>query len=296
MSRDTEGRTKHVSRRGVLKTTGAMLGTAALSGTASASGNRGRGRGRNDDLVITAHRGFRDVYPQNTVAAIEGSCRLGADRIEIDVEATADGEIVVFHDAALDDLTDEEGPVAETPSETVLEAEVLESGETIPTLAETLDAAWPRVTMNIELKDSGPLSWTEFAERTLEIASQYRGEYYASSFDPDALRAVRDVDPDVAVAPIFGGNKDENLAIARELDAEAVNPSTGVLDQDLVETAHEEGRDVNVWTIDSWREASTPVELGVDGLIVDYPHMATFATRESRNGRPGRGGHGRAGN
>jgi len=293
MSRDTEGRTTHASRRGILTATGAALGITALGGTASAYRNGGWGRGRDDGPYITAHRGFRDVFPQNTVAAIEGSCRLRADRIEIDVEATQDGEIVVFHDAALDDLTDQSGLVAETPSETVLEADVLESGETIPTLAETLDAAWPQVTMNIEFKDSGPLSWTEFAERTLDIASEYRGEFYASSFDPDALRAVREVDPDVAVAPIFGRNKDENLEIARELDAEAVNPSAGVLDEDLLETAHDEGRAVNVWTIDSWREASTPIDLGVDGLIADYPHMATFATRSDRGGKSGWGGNGR---
>lgn len=259
------------------------LGVSVLSGTGTAKQRQNGTQGAREEPYITAHRGFRDVFPQNTIAAVEGSSRLGVNRIEIDVEATSDGEIVVFHDARLDDLTDEEGLVAETPAETVLQAEVLDSGETIPTLAETLAATRPSVLMNIEFKDSGPLSWEEFAERTLRIASRYPGEYYASSFDPDALRAVRNVDPSVGVAPIFGSNKDENLEIARELDAKAVNPSIGVLDRDLVETAHEEGREVNVWTIDSWREAQEPLELGVDGLIADYPHMATFATSSTRS-------------
>ncbi|WP_343232926.1 glycerophosphodiester phosphodiesterase [Natrinema salinisoli] len=272
-----------------------MLGIASISGTGAADRNKGHEQGWGDEIRITAHRGFRDVFPQNTVAAIEGSCRLGTDRIEIDIEATKDGEIVVFHDAALDALTDESGLVGETSSEIVLQAEVLNSGETIPTLAETLEAARPDVTINIEFKNSGPLTWTEFAERTLHIASYYSGEYYASSFDPGALRAVRDVDPNVDVAPIFGENKAENLAIARELDAKAVNVSTGVLDEDLVETAHEEGREVNVWTIDSWREASGPVELGVDALIADYPHMATFATKDTHRSPPGWGWHGSSG-
>lgn len=278
MPRDDSRIGVSISRRNVAKATGAVFGATTLSGLGAARGSQGRERGPRSGPHVTAHRGFRDVFPQNTVAAIEGSSRLGVDRIEIDVEATSDGEIVVFHDAALDNLTDKEGLVGETPSETVLQAEVLGSGETIPTLAETLDAARPSVTMNIEFKESGPLSWEEFAERTLRTASRYPGEYYASSFDPNALRAVRDVDPSVGVAPIFGGNKDENLAIARELDAEAINPSTGVLDRDLVETAHEEGREVNVWTIDSWREARDPIELGADGLIADYPNMATFVT------------------
>lgn len=207
--------------------------------------------------------GIQRRFPENTVAAMAGASRLGADRIEIDVEATSDGEIVVFHDARLGDLTDKVGLVGETPAETVLQAEVLNSGETIPTLAQVLEAARPDVLINIEFKDSGPLSWTEFAKRTLQIASQYPGQYYVSSFDPDALRAVRAVDSSIDVAPIFGGNKDENLELA---------------DEDLVEIAHGEGREVNVWTIDSWREAQTPLKLGVDGLVADYSQMEVFGT------------------
>lgn len=254
-----------------------------MSGTGAARGSQGRRRGPRDEPHITAHRGFRDVFPQNTIAAIKGSTRLGADRIEIDVAATSNGEIVVFHDETLDTLTDAAGLVGETPSETVLQAEVLDSGETIPPLAHALDAASPQVMMNIEFKESGPLSWAAFAERTLHIASRYPGEYSVSSFDPDALRAVREVDPRVRVALLFGENKKENLAIARELDAEAINPSTGILDHNLVETAHEEGREVNVWTIDSWREAREPIELGVDGLIADYPNVATSVTSMGRS-------------
>lgn len=276
-----------ISRRNVIGTIGVAFGVSLLSGTGTAHEKQNDTQGARDNPHITAHRGFRDVFPQNTIAAVEGSSRLGVDRIEIDVEATSDGEIVVFHDARLDDLTDKEGLVAETPSETVLQAEVLDSRETIPTLAETLAAARPSVMINIEFKDSGPLSWEEFAERTLRIASQYPGEYYASSFDPDALKAIQDVDLSVDVAPIFGSNKDENLEIARELDAKAVNPSTGVLDHDLVEIAHEEGREVNVWTIDSWKEAQEPLELGVDGLIADYPQMATFATSNTHHNTTG---------
>lgn len=286
MLRDHTRMMDRLSRRSVVKATGAALGISMVGSTATAYESSNKGSSKRP--YITAHRGFRDVFPQNTVAAIEGSSRLGTDRIEIDVEATSDGEIVVFHDTALDTLTDTEGRVGETTSEIVLEAEVLESGETIPTLAETLDAVKPSVMMNIEFKDSGPLSWDAFAKRTLHIASQYPGEYYVSSFDPNALRAVRDVDPRVDVAPIFETNKSENLEVARELDAEAVNPSIGVLDRDLVETAHGENRNVNVWTIDSWREAQDPLELNVDGLIADFPNMATCATNGTHRGRNSR--------
>ncbi|ELZ98183.1 glycerophosphoryl diester phosphodiesterase [Haloferax mucosum ATCC BAA-1512] len=300
MSEKSSKIVESVSRRSAVKSIGSTLGVSVVSGPAVARDGRRedeegeekkedeeRGRGKVASPYITAHRGFRDVFPQNTVAAVEGASRLGADRIEIDVVATSDGEIVVFHDAMLDDLTDESGFVSRTPAETVRQAEVLDSGETIPTLAEVLDATRPSVTVNIEFKESGPLSWTEFAERALRTASQYPGEYYVSSFDHDAIRAARAVDSNVGVAPIFGRDTEENLEVARELDATAVNPSLDVLDRDLVETAHAEGREVNVWTIDSWREAKKPLELGVDGLIADYPNMETFGTKTQNRHRSG---------
>ena len=256
-----------VSRRNALKTTTLALGTVVAGGAAARDG----GRTGSHEVHVTAHRGYRDLFPQNTVAAAVGASRLGADRLEIDLEATSDGEIVVFHDARLDDLTDESGVVAETPAETVRGAEVLDSGERIPTLSEVLDATDPTVTVNLEFKDPGPLDWEEFADRALRIAHQYPGAFYVSSFDPDALRAVRDVDPSVDVAPVFAGNPERHVTLARDLGAAAVNPHYELVDEAFVETAHAEGREVNVWTIDTWQEATAPIEAGVDGLIADYP-------------------------
>ncbi|WP_247003723.1 glycerophosphodiester phosphodiesterase [Halosolutus gelatinilyticus] len=279
----TANRRRFMGAAGAL--TGASIASIVVSDTAAAE------RSEERDAIraprITAHRGYADVYPENTVAAVAGSSRLRADRIEIDVVACEDGEIVVFHDNVLDHLTDESGPVAETPFETVTQTEVLESGETIPTLGEVLDAARPSITMNIEFKASGNDSWLEFADRALGIAAEYPGDFYVSSFESDALEAVREIDPTIPVGVIFGSNPEENLEIARELDAEAVNVSTGVLDRALVETAHAEGREVNVWTIDSWRDATAPLELGVDGLIADYPSVRDFGTGKRAPSAPG---------
>lgn len=264
-----------INRRTVLKGAGVALGASLLGGVGTAK----RGTGRQKGPRITAHRGFAGTYPQNTLAAVEGASRLKADRIEIDVMPCADGEIVVFHDFRLGNLTDEEGTVPQTPCETVLQAEVLDSGETIPTLAETLDAARPNVTINIEFKGSGEFSWEEFARRVFDVTAQFPHDIFVSSFNTDALEGVRAVDPDVPIGKLFGGNNERNLEVARRLDAEAINPSQNTLDRDLVETAHNEGRDVNVYTIRNWDQAERVVELGVDGVIADYPSMLEFATQ-----------------
>jgi glycerophosphoryl diester phosphodiesterase len=263
------------SRRTVLKGTGAALGTSLLGGVGAAK----RGNGQQKGPRITAHRGFAGTYPQNTLAAVEGASHLKADRIEIDIMPCADGEIVVFHDYRLDNLTDEEGAVPQTPCDIVLQAEVLDSGETIPTLAETLDAVRPNVTMNIEFKGSGEFSWEEIARRVFAVTAEFPHDIFVSSFSTDALEGVRAVAPEVPIGKLFGRNNKQNLEVARRLDAEAINPSQTTLDRELVETAHSEGRDVNVYTIRNWNQAERVVELGVDGLIADYPSMLEFATR-----------------
>ena len=274
------------SRRTVLTAIGGGVGASLLGATGSAAAQQDQDDGGGDLPYICAHRGFRDLFPQNTVAAVAGATELGAPRIEIDLEATGDGDIVVFHDARLDELTDMEGLVAEMSTDEVTQAEVLDSGQTVPTLAETLDAAGSDVLMNLEFKDRGQLTWEEFTQRTLEIAADFPGDFYASSFDHDAIRAVRAVDPEVDVAPIFGDEPLANVEVARELDAEALNCSLDVLSQELVEIAHEEDRAVNVWTIDNWREAAEAIELGVDGLIADYTHLTAFAAMTAGEGTP----------
>lgn len=229
---------------------------------------------------ITAHRGFAGIYPQNTLAAINGAAQHGVDRIEIDVWPCADGEIVVFHDARLDRLTDQTGLVTETACEHVRNAEVLRSGETIPTLREICAVVDPSSTLNIEFKGSGPYSWEAFAERVLEITAGISNELVISSFYPEALSGVSAVDQDIPIALLFEETPEENLDIARRIDVEAINPSLVVLTRDLVERAHRENRNVNVFTLRNWEQTRYAVELGVDGLIVDYPNLQPFATGE----------------
>jgi glycerophosphoryl diester phosphodiesterase len=80
-------------------------------------------------MRLIAHRGFADVYPENTIAAVQKAAPR-TDMIEIDVRRCNSGEIVVFHDPTLDDRTDASGRVADTTIETIEQAEVSNSGAT----------------------------------------------------------------------------------------------------------------------------------------------------------------------
>jgi glycerophosphoryl diester phosphodiesterase len=208
--------------------------------------------------TLIAHRGFAGESPENTVAAVERAAGVGsaegadgpagrrADWIEVDAVPTADGDVVVIHDAELSGrdgrgLTDATGVVWETDTATVTGAEVLDSGETVPLLADVLDAVPSDVGVNVELKNPGRRdlrqgeklagdalvartdAWRPFAERALDAVAGHGNDLLFSSFCEGALAAVRELSSR-PVAPLFGESIADGLAIAREHDAAAVHP------------------------------------------------------------------------
>jgi len=305
---------------------GSALG-AGTAGAVAADGGTESRSGGGDDPAVIAHRGFAGLYPENTIGAVEASsaggnadsaARQAADVIEIDVMPTADGDLVVFHDdrlASRDDgergLTDATGVVWEEPTDVVTDAEVLESGETVPLLSEIMDAIPPNIDVNVEFKNPGSFDlefdtklsgdaleaqkeiWRPFTENVLGVFEHYENDILVSSFYEGAIATVRE-QSDIPVAPLLWSGIEDGLAIAREYDAEAIHPPYNMIegtpfyadpvytdtvmweDIDLLSVAHDEGRDVNVFTILTWYQAEQLAAAGVDGLITDYPGLLRF--------------------
>ena len=198
---------------------------------------------------VIAHRGFADVYPENTLAALERATTVAdgprPTTVELDVMPCASGEPVVFHDATLDRLTDPPAalagqPVWETPLDALRGLDVLDSGEPIPLLREVFEAVPPSVTLNVELKHpgvppgpTGLLSledverersrWRPFVERVLDAAAPHDHDILLSSFFEGALAAVREVAPTVPVAAVFYDSISEGFTVADRHDCEAVH-------------------------------------------------------------------------
>jgi glycerophosphoryl diester phosphodiesterase len=254
---------------------------------------------------VLAHRGFAGVAPENTVAAALAAARADADAVEVDAMPCAEGTPVVFHDDRLDGVggsrgvTDGSGVVWETPGEAVRGADVLDSGETVPSLSELAAALPADVALNVELKRPGSPAtwerqsgtrpddpWNPFADAVLDALAGCANDVLFSSFSEAALAAVRDRAPDAPVAVLFADDPAAGLERARRLDAEAIHPAldlvvrrdgarVSALDpHGLVATAREEGRAVNAWTVATWYEADRLREAGVDGLIADYPGLS----------------------
>ena len=274
------------------------------------------------DPRVFAHRGFAGVHPENTVAAVERAVDDGrAAAIEIDVMATADGRVVVFHDDTLARVTNAPESVAETPVwelsyEQIAGYSVLGTTQSVPLLSDVLAAIPPETTVNIELKNPGSQQlqfaavledqrldaatdrWRAFVGRVLDIVAESSHEVLISSFYEGALAATRELAPTVPIASVFYDSIETGLTLSRRYDVSAIHPPWSMLTEpttstatvpvsgpfaetDLIAVAEREGWDVNAWTVTTWHQALELQRAGVDGIITDYPGVCTAQQRQS---------------
>lgn len=231
----------------------------------------------NEDVMITAHRGYSAVYPENTMAACIGAVEIGADCMEIDVQQTKDGEIVVMHDSNLKRTTGVDANIWETTYE---ELRYLDAGswfdvkfkeETIPTLEEVLRYARGKIWVNIELKPTG--NETDFEEAVIEIIEKTHTEkmVYVSSMKYECLEAVKEINPSIRtvyITSVSFGNYEE-LAAADGYSVEA-----SMLTQKFVNRAHNDGKEIHVWTINKEDSMEEIMKMDIDAIVTDKPELA----------------------
>jgi glycerophosphoryl diester phosphodiesterase len=135
----------------------------------------------NPKILTVAHRGAWHVAPENSLASIREAAALGAEIVEIDAQTTADGRVVVIHDATLDRTTDHQGSVAERDFADIQQARLRlscggpdtpVSNERLPTLAEALEEARGRIIVNIDTKYARDLEAVAAVVTDLGMAEQ----------------------------------------------------------------------------------------------------------------------------
>ena len=237
-----------------------------------------------DRPLIMAHRGARDVAPENTLAAFRAAMAVGADGIEFDVSRCATGEIVVIHDDTVDRTTDGAGTVAALPLSALRELDAgawfdaAFGGERIPLLEEVLDLAGGRLRLNIEIKG---MRWRGDGIEA-EIAAMVRqrglgGDVIVSSFNPAALWRMRCAAPALQRALLYAPGQPLHLARAwarRAVGADALHPHQSLVNEASLRRAHQGGWRVNVWTVNEDADLARMMALRVDGIITDHPARA----------------------
>ena len=167
-----------------------------------------------------AHRGLHDRAagrPENTLAAARAAMAQGY-AIECDVQISADGEAMVFHDAALGRLTEESDPVSSRKAADLGALRVAGTPETIPTLPAFLGAVAVAVPVIVEIKSdhSGDLALTR---RVAAVAAAYDGPVALKSFDPQIVAALRGLVPDRIPRGIVGETNQDDPAYAALTEA-----------------------------------------------------------------------------
>lgn len=230
-----------------------------------------------------AHQGASYEAPANTLAAFLLAAELGADGIELDVQLTRDGEIVVIHDFTLEATTDGQGRVADW---TLAELKRLDAGiwfdpalagQRIPTLQEVVDAVGHKLLLNIELK-TAYLRDEGLAAAVVRFLEENHllDRVVVSSFNPLAVWRVRRLNPWLAVGLLYAPGSPFFLRrpwLRHLMHPDALHPHHTMVDAAYVRWARRKGYRVHTWTVDEEKEMERLVGTGVDLIITNRPRL-----------------------
>jgi glycerophosphoryl diester phosphodiesterase len=243
--------------------------------------------------LVIAHRGDSAHRPENTLSAFASALELGAELVEMDVQLTRDGNVVVMHDATVDRTTDGRGRLREM---TLREVRKLSagypvrfgatfSGERVPTLTEVLALLRDRARAMIEIKSESVTHDEEGGIEAVAVADVRRlgmeKDVALISFDRRALMRCRKLAPEIARGHVFErGKPGDFLAGAREAGCEVVMPHKTLLSEELRDRAREAGIKVATWVVDEPAELPRLSRFDLFGIGSNRPGVLMEALRE----------------
>ena len=217
-------------------------------------------------IVRIGHRGAAGHAPENTLAAIRKGISLGADFVELDVRRTRDRRLVVMHDASVDRTTDGTGPVSEMDWDE-LRALDAGNGERVPDVAAALAEASGHAGVMLEVKETGIGPDLCRAVR----ASGFAGPVIYASFLHAEILEIRRIDSLARTMALMECVPVSAASFARDAEATAVGLAVECATAGFVAALHEAGLEVFVYTVNEPRLIRSAIDLGVDGVISDYP-------------------------
>ena len=222
--------------------------------------------------LVISHRACAGHAPENTLAGVRAALEIGADAVEVDVQASADGIPVLMHDPTLDRTTSGKGDLS---SFTAAQLAALDAGgEPVPTFAQALDLTRGRALLVAEIKRPG----CEEALAEVVRSGGALADVMAWSFLPPALEAMRRAEPrlpgGLLLAPQVMGNWPGMRELALRLGLQAVSVFHLSLEAEVVAQAKRSGLTVYAWTADAEADIQRLIELDVDGIVTNFPDRA----------------------
>lgn len=224
--------------------------------------------------LVTAHRGSSGAAPENTLAALRQAIVDGADMAEVDVQLTADGELVLLHDLDLLRVAGDPRCLADLTYQQIRQLEVGRwfgpafAGEPVPRLVDAIALVRGRLRLNLELK----ASWADprLARSVVALLTQCQFEAgcLITSFDPDLLRQVRGLAPQLELGLIIEAvpsSWDSQLSLY-SIDQAIATPA-------LIRQIQSRRQAVHVWTVNQPADMLRLRQHSVDSIITDHPKL-----------------------
>jgi glycerophosphoryl diester phosphodiesterase len=227
------------------------------------------------DFMVIAHRGASAYAPENTVAAFDVALQMGCRHLELDIDVSRDGYIVVMHDDTVDRTTNGTGPIG---SHTLAELRALDAGawfgtqfagERIPTFAEVLERYQRRVHLHTEIKGRA----AHLASGTADLVRQYGMVEHVTvtSFQHLRLEEIRTYAPDLPTGWLVSEVSDATIAQAHALGLTQMCPKADRVTPALVRRLHAEGFVVRAWGVADEALMRQVVQVGADGVTLNFP-------------------------
>ncbi|MCL6457692.1 MAG: glycerophosphodiester phosphodiesterase [Gorillibacterium sp.] len=228
--------------------------------------------------LIYAHRGASGDAPENTMAAFRLAVQQGADGIELDIQMSRDGQLVVIHDESLDRTTNGKGLVTHYTSAELQRLDASHRfeqyrGESLPLLQEVLAYLAPTsLELNIELKN-GLILYEGMEEKAIRLVKEYAMENRVvfSSFNHYSLVKLASLAPEIERGILYGEGLYEPWNYAGSIQALALHAHYYSVYPEIVAGAHAAGSKIRPWTVNEDADLRRMIALGVDAVITNYP-------------------------
>jgi len=235
-------------------------------------------------MFIIGHRGARGEAPENTLSGFRYLLGLGIRAVELDIQVTGDGELVVIHDPVLERTTSGQGSVHD---QTVAELAALDAchntfkdwpeREGVPTLRQVMEVLRDFEHIQFEVK----AKTEEHAQRVAALFPPLWREFgfgeraFTTSFNPRYLQIVAEVAPEIPrgllIEKEFTGDA---VQLAQTLGCRSLGPNQEICTRALISHAHAAGLIVSTWTVNPPERMLELLADGVDSIITDRPTVA----------------------
>ena len=231
--------------------------------------------------LVFAHRGTSSIALENSPSSFKKAIEIKADYIETDIRKTKDEKIIIMHDKDIKRTTNGKGKISNMKLAEIKRFK-LKNGEEILTLEELIDMVKNKIKLNIEIK------YTQDASTAKKVVSLLRRkgilkDVMISSFSVKILKTIREISPNIETALLYTDDKTPRVIVKRLYYSSRIVKKAKILKTDhlnlhyrfitkrLLKKAFENNLKVNVWTVNSDKLLDKMKNLGVDGIITDYP-------------------------